>query len=1429
MPYSPEHDETLHPMLRSLYEFRKKEGLNLSDIREAEQIISRFKDDYGRIGNELEQLYIELDEFDPRQVKIANVYVDLLRIIRDQSATSQTEPVRWLLSMPLQPGTEAREPDSPIAPEARERMIGLLNDIRGEASELLKDTSSFHDRFSQIEELIQKQADWNTLLNALKTAIEQAKGIVGYLQRFDEAAESQYRLEIALRSSIETLRTQLKAALEEDQDEGLRLWYQAYAFCLSEWAIERCSLLADSMIGLPDYISRMYSAASQRLVEGRYDATEIGEMLIHLVDKLKHEQAPDKLSITRLYVLQGRINLYHLQRPDVAKTLFEKAESLCPAQELPAAALGEYYLSQSEDDLAEAEFKRGLLLPPDLIDSYLGMGRLNENRERWTEADEWYDRAVDVVHENDHAVEMLGRLLAPVSGRAYLRLAVKLSPGRPEPALQAINCALNLGVNGDGNYTQAPALLVKAEILKRMGRLEEAVEALSEAGKYFNWRNGQEDLDQARQCLEDVIQLDGGKVANFWMLADTYLGLSYGDVGDETKREYIERGIEVWNLAAKRELPDESSYWAYATRSGLALREVEFLRGEDWPRRIDRWWQAVTMMERLMLVWEPRASDWTSLAIPFDKLRLYRNALTLSEKAFDLASDDIFVAEWRMIVLCNSSRYEDAIGQIEHRLKLRDDRSIYSILAWVKLHQGRYSDAVEIIERAPAGAGQEKLSIWDLDLRAAVYKRANDLERAKEAWEAIYQQIDEKNIDNLGVYANAAAGLGRLEEAIRLLRTPILLNDPIEGYDTLRDLGLFELRSGRGAEGWPKIDEGISLGRDVRTLKYFLVDCRGDLPLEEGDRVATLAQARIEELEQEQPPTCEEELIAAGGDFGAGESGRSWVRAGIKASLAHICREEGRWIEAANLYRQLFALEVMPDDGMPPFPEARQGLELCGPNLERLGDEAFRENKTGEAIPNYEEALHLSEDSRIEPSSTDDRTRAARLQAKLALALLDTDDIQGASSRMVAALNLYRQIEDADPVGKLADDLKRILRDAAHYWQVRDFFNRLMAEPNQAALFRQDLVTLNQAIFGYLEDFYQLEVEQSNFPTVLPVILEIGQSLIPEDTSVERWFLFTELIPNMRARIKEEMGVSTTGIRVRGLNTPSSPSPSYEYYRILLDEVLITEGRVYLDRKFCPNSMEEIKSAGIAIEELSPEENTRAGLKGNWIPVGSSGQAVEHGLELWDEPLTYVIQHLQSVLRRNLADFLGVEEVEALIKAWGEEEGGASLIEAALHDQASRLRLVAVLRALVKEDVPITRWQEILEAFQSAELKGNDLSEIVRAVRLRLKDSLPGNKPDVRRCELPLKWEEEIPAKWLRRENGQAFFTAPPAETHALLMDIRSLVDTYNGRFALVTRSSELRPFIRRLIEFEFPDLMALSREELLMEDDMEGTNHDDR
>ena len=144
--------------------------------------------------------------------------------------------------------------------------------------------------------------------------------------------------------------------------------------------------------------------------------------------------------------------------------------------------MGELYLTQSDDERAEGQFTKGLQLPPDLVDSYLGMGRLHEQRERWAQANEWYDRAADVALRDSDAVASLRKLLAPASGSAYLRLAFKLVTDQLEEQLRAVTHALALGIQGQGNYPEAEAVRLKGEILVKLERQEEAVEAFSAAG-----------------------------------------------------------------------------------------------------------------------------------------------------------------------------------------------------------------------------------------------------------------------------------------------------------------------------------------------------------------------------------------------------------------------------------------------------------------------------------------------------------------------------------------------------------------------------------------------------------------------------------------------------------------------------------------------------------------------------------------------------------------------------------------------------------------------------------------------------------------------------------------------------------------------------------------------------------------------------------
>jgi len=261
-------------------------------------------------------------------------------------------------------------------------------------------------------------------------------------------------------------------------------------------------------------------------------------------------------------------------------------------------------------------------------------------------------------------------------------------------------------------------------------------------------------------------------------------------------------------------------------------------------------------------------------------------------------------------------------------------------------------------------------------------------------------------------------------------------------------------------------------------------------------------------------------------------------------------------------------------------------------------------------------------------------------------------------------------------------------------------------------------------------------------------------------------------------------------------------------------------GNVEVNMRYCPASPKSLQELGILEQDLVEALHPMTGESGCWIQPDHWDLIINSGLELWAEPLVYMVYHLEAVLRQNLADFLGVQEVENLLEVWEQTEKGASLIKTALPDQTSRLRFARVLRALVKENVPITLWADILEAAQGVGLASDDVSKVVRAVRLRLKSLLPGNNQTATRLELPPELEAKI-TPWLWHEDGKMFFDIPPEETQEFLSEIRNLVDPSKRSLVLVTHNAELRPFVRNLVGLEFPDLMVISQEELLSQEEL--------
>ena len=69
-----------------------------------------------------------------------------------------------------------------------------------------------------------------------------------------------------------------------------------------------------------------------------------------------------------------------------------------------------------------------------------------------------------------------------------------------------------------------------------------------------------------------------------------------------------------------------------------------------------------------------------------------------------------------------------------------------------------------------------------------------------------------------------------------------------------------------------------------------------------------------------------------------------------------------------------------------------------------------------------------------------------------------------------------------------------------------------------------------------------------------------------------------------------------------------------------------------------------------------------------------------------------------------------------MLDVWGGSEDGV-LINKVLPDEHARVRFARLLRTLVREQVPITAWKEIVASTQASGLE--NLEDAVRAVRMR--------------------------------------------------------------------------------------------------------------
>ena len=306
--------------------------------------------------------------------------------------------------------------------------------------------------------------------------------------------------------------------------------------------------------------------------------------------------------------------------------------------------------------------------------------------------------------------------------------------------------------------------------------------------------------------------------------------------------------------------------------------------------------------------------------------------------------------------------------------------------------------------------------------------------------------------------------------------------------------------------------------------------------------------------------------------------------------------------------------------------------------------------------------------------------------------------------------------------------------------------------------------------------------------------------------------LMAELIPGLREMLYSELGIVLPGVHVQG----DAAGLAANAYRLSLTEIPIAAGVIDSARVLVLADGASLLALGVS--DAHPEE--RPGIAGPLcsVPLESVESLREAGMQLIDPPTTMVL-HLGQLLRSEAPRLVGIQETQQLLDQL--ERSHPALVHEVVPKSVSVPMLAEVLRRLVEEGVSIRHLREVLEALAESSLGEKDPVVLVEHVRSALRRQIshtyvgPGGK--LRAFILDPDFETTVRESIHRTAQG-TYLAIEPELSDEMLQAVRNQMSQIPADEPppVVLTQSDVRRYVRRLVELEFPHLPVLAFTELM-------------
>jgi len=335
---------------------------------------------------------------------------------------------------------------------------------------------------------------------------------------------------------------------------------------------------------------------------------------------------------------------------------------------------------------------------------------------------------------------------------------------------------------------------------------------------------------------------------------------------------------------------------------------------------------------------------------------------------------------------------------------------------------------------------------------------------------------------------------------------------------------------------------------------------------------------------------------------------------------------------------------------------------------------------------------------------------------------------------------------------------------------------------------------------------------REDYSLTLPIMLELGPKLSVLIKKEKGGVTFIDsMIPKMRHALYQDLGVRFPGVHVR----TDSPVLEKEEYSILLNEVPIVRGKVLTGYFLSSESEETLRRYNIPF--ITMQNNL--GLPSIWIEEKYKEIMEKAGISFWTT-LEIIILHLTKFYRNNASEFIGIQEVRAILEFM--EKSYPDLVK-----EVTRLvplqKMTEILKRLVQEQISIKDLRTILESLSEWAQTEKDtvlLTEYIRSSLKRYityKYSLGKSTLSVYLLDPEI---EDIIRAAIKQTSAGSYLALDPDSVQLILHAMRTTITPppSGAQPPVLLTAIDVRRFSRKLIESEFPDLPVLSYQEIVPE-----------